>query len=60
MRVQFENEYDRYEIIFITYCEDGDTMVEYKNTSDNTEHWYNFNGYLELKEIIEKLQKIVK
>ena len=60
MKVQFEKGYDTYEITFITYCEDGDTVVEYKNTSDNAEHWYTFNGYLELKEIIETLQKIVK
>lgn len=60
MKVQFDKGYDTYEITCITYCEDGDTMVEYKNTSNNAEHWYTFNGYLELKEIIETLQKIVK
>ena len=60
MKVQFDKGYDIYEIICITYREDGDTVVYFKNTSNNAEHWYTFNRYLELKEIIEKLQKIVK
>lgn len=60
MKVQFEKDYDKYEITCITYFDNGDTVVDYKNTSDNADHWYTFDGYLDLKEIVETLQKIVK
>lgn len=60
MKVQFDKDYDTYEITCIMYCEDGDTRVEYKNTSNNAEDYYTFDGYLELKQIVEKLQKIIK
>lgn len=60
MKVQFGKYYDTYEITCITYLDDGDTRVEYKNLSNNAEDYYIFDGYFELKELIEKLQNIVK
>ena len=60
MKIQIDKNYDTYEITCITYCEDGDTRVEYKNLFNNKEDYYTFDGHLDLKEIVEKLQKIIK
>ena len=60
MKIQIDKDYDTYEITSITYCEDGNTRVEYKNLFNNKEDYYVFDGYFNLKDIVEKLQKIVK